>query len=635
MYQKLFTPMKIGKLEIKNRFVVPAMDSHYTDEQHYFTPQAINYYGERAKGGFGLIFTEFLCVSEEGLAEKTQAGIYDDCFIDMLSKIVERVHENGAKMFAQLQHSGRLQGQGTTTLMPVGASLLPNPSNPVEVHELTVDEIQEVIQKFVNAAMRAQKAGFDGVEIHGAHGYLLAQFLSKGVNKRVDQYGGTITNRARIVCEIIQAIKNACGKDYPVVVRTSGDEGYMGGNSIEDAMVQAMCFENAGADAIHISYGEAIRSYYVKSGFNIENIKRVKEVVSIPVIGVGRINDATLALSAIQSNAMDFVALGRQSICDPHFPRKVQEGRLDEIFTCTGCMQRCLYTNMFEEGYGTSCMINPFSGKEGQWVIEKTNHIKNIAIIGAGPTGLQAAWILAKRGHHVSLFEKESTPGGQYRLASVPSMKQELAKTISTYVTLCQKYGVEIHYNTTVTSELLKDKNYDEVIVACGSKPIMPPIEGINHTNVYSALDILSFKHIFKGQKVLILGAGLVGVETAEVLGEYGNEVHVVDMLDKVAPLAPKRPRLNLLDHLNELKVKFTLESKVVKINQDGITYEKNQQLESLSGFDQIILAFGSKANQDLYQEIKNEHVHLIGDASVAGDAKKAIFEATQLALKL
>ena len=635
MYQKLFTPMKIGKLEIKNRFVVPAMDSHYTNEEHYFTSQAINYYGERAKGGFGLIFTEFLCVSEEGFAEKTQAGIYDDCFIDMLSKIVERVHENGAKMFAQLQHSRRLQGQGTTTLMPVGASSLPNPSNPIEVHELTVDEIQEVIQKFVDAALRAQKAGFDGVEIHGAHGYLLAQFLSKGVNKRVDRYGGTITNRARIVCEIIQAIKKACGKDYPVVVRTSGDEGYMGGNSIEDAMVQAMCFENAGADAIHISYGEAIRSYYVKSGFNIENVKRVKEVVSIPVIGVGRINDATLALSAIQSNAMDFVALGRQSICDPHFPRKIKEGRLDEIFTCTGCMQRCLYTNMFEESYGTSCMINPFSGKEGQWVIEKTNHIKNIAIIGAGPAGLQAAWILAKRGHHVSLFEKESTPGGQYRLASVPSMKQELAKTISTYVTLCQKYGVEIHYNTTVTTEFLKDKNYDEMIVACGSKPILPPIEGIYQENVYSALDILSFKHIFKGQKVLILGAGLVGVETAEVLGEYGNEVHVVDMLGKVAPLAPKRPRLNLLDHLNKLKVKFTLKSKVVKINQDGITYEKNQQLETLSGFDYIVLAFGSKANQDLYQEIKNEHVHLIGDASVAGDAKKAIFEATQLALKL
>lgn len=314
-FSRLFEPCHIGQLEIKNRFVVPAMDSHYTDEEHFFTEQALNYYGERAKGGFGLITTEFMCVSEEGLAEKTQASIYDDCFIPMLTKLVDRVHQNRSKIFAQLQHSGRLQGIDTTSLMAVGASSIPDKNKLIKVHELTTDEIQVVIQKFVDAACRAQKAGFDGVEIHGAHGYLLAQFLSKGVNKRVDQYGGNITNRARIVCEIIEAIKKECGNDFPVTVRTSGDEGYYGGNDIEDAVAQAKLFELAGADAIHISHGTAIHPYYTKTGFNIENA------------------------------------------------RKVKEGRLNEIFTCTGCMQRCLYTHMFEEGFGTSCMINPFSGK--------------------------------------------------------------------------------------------------------------------------------------------------------------------------------------------------------------------------------------------------------------------------------
>lgn len=632
-YEKLFEPLKIGELEIKNRFVVPAMDSHYTNEQHYFTKQALNYYGERAKGGFGLITTEFMCVSEEGLAEKTQAGIYDDCFIPMLSQLVERVHHNGSRMFAQLQHSGRLQGRGTSSLMAVGASSIPDSGNLIKVHELTTDEVKGIIHKFVLAAKRAQKAGFDGVEIHGAHGYLLAQFLSSGVNKRVDEYGGNITNRARIVCEIIQEIKKECGKDYPVVVRTSGDEAYEGGNSIEDAVTQAKLFELAGADAIHISHGIAIHPYYTKAGFNIENARRVKQAVHIPVIVVGRINDPTLALSIIESQAADFIALGRESICDPHFPLKVKEGRFNEIFTCTGCMQRCLYTNMFEEGYGTSCMINPFSGKEGLWTIKQAETAKNIAIIGAGVAGLQSAWILAKRGHKVTVLEKENTAGGQYRLASVPPMKQDLSKTISTYLSLCHKYGVKIKYNTEVTKDYFKDHQYDDIIISTGALPLVPPIEGINHDNVYLANDILKFNKIFSNKKVLVLGAGLVGCETAEVLAGYHNQVTIVDMLDKAAPLAPKRPRLGLLDHLNKLNVQFILNSKVVRIHKDGIDYQYNDEIYSIKDIDYIVLAFGSKPNNQLYKELKDAYI--IGDANTASDAKKAIFDATQLALKL
>lgn len=633
-YDKLFEPYYIGELEIKNRFVVPAMDSHYTDEGHYFTEQALNYYGERAKGGFGLIFTEFLCVSEEGLAEKTQAGIYDDCFIPMLEKLVDGVHENGSKIFAQLQHSGRLQGNGTTSLMPVGASNIPDKGKLRKVHELTTEEIPDIIQKFVDAAKRAKKAGFDGVEIHGAHGYLLAQFLSKAVNKRVDQYGGNITNRARIVCEIVEAVKRECGNSFPVVVRTSGDEAYYGGNNIEDAVAQAKLFELSGADAVHISHGTAIHPYYSQAGYNIENAKKVKEVLSIPVIAVGRINDPALALSVIESKSADFVALGRQSICDPHFPLKVKEGRTNEIFTCTGCMQRCLYTDMFEEGFGTSCMINPLSGKEGLWNIEKTDHSKNIAIIGAGPAGLQSAWILAKRGHKVTVFEKESTAGGQYRLAATPTMKQDLAKTISTYLSLCAKYGVNIHYNEEADQDVFK--NYNEVIIATGALPVVPPIKGIDQNNVILANNILKFEKIFSQKKVLVLGAGLVGCETAEILAEYNNDVTVVDMLDKAAALAPKRVRLALLHHLKTLNVEFILNSKVMSINEDGIDYSRNDEIHTIKDCDYIVLAFGAKPNNKLYEGFEEQsHIHIIGDAKKASDAKKAIFDATELALKL
>lgn len=629
MYKKLFEKIKIGNLEIKNRFVVPAMDSHYTDENHYFTEQALNYYGARAKGGFGLIFTEFLCVSEEGLAEKTQAGIYDDCFIDMLSQLTNRIHEDDSKIFAQLQHSGRLQGVGTTDLMAVGATSMPANGKDNKVHELTIDEIKVIINKFASAAIRAKKAGFDGVEIHGAHGYLLAQFMSKGVNKRVDEYGGNITNRARIVCEIIKAIKEVCGNDFPIIVRTSGNEGYYGGNDIEDAMAQALLFEESGADAIHVSYGTAIQSYYTKAGFNIDNIKKIKDTVSIPVIGVGRINDPTLALSIITSNSADMVALGRQSICDPNFPNKVRDNNINEILTCTGCMQRCLYTSSFEDGFGTSCMINPFSGKENKWNIEECNESKNIAIVGAGVAGLQAAWILAKRGHKVTVFEKESTPGGQYRLASVPSMKQELAKTISTYIAFCNKYGVKIEYNTLATKEILA--NYDESIIASGAVPLVPRIPGIDNEHVVLANDVLSFDKNIQNRKVAVLGAGLVGAETAELLAEYGNDVSIIDMVDSVAPLAPKRPRQNLIEHLNKLNVKFILNRKVLTIQQNGVEVEYKNKKEIYDKFDYIILAFGSKENREI--DIKT--AHYIGDVLKTGDAKKAIYEATKLALKL
>lgn len=634
MYQELFTPKKIGNLEIKNRFVVPAMDSHYTNENHQFTNQAINYYGERALGGFGLIITEFLCVSEEGLAEKTQAAIYDDKFLPMLSELTKRIHDNGSYIFAQLQHSGRLQGVAAKPA--VGASNIPDKNKLIKVHELETEEIKIIIQKFVKAALRAKKAGFDGIEIHAAHGYLLAEFLSKGINKRVDCYGGNLSNRARIVCEIIQAIKEACGDDYPVIVRTSGNEDYFGGNDIEDAVAQALLFESSGADAINVSYGTAIQSYYTKNGFNIENVKKIKSVLSIPVIGVGRINDPALALSAIKMNAMDFVALGRQSICDSHFPNKVKAGKINEILTCTGCMQRCLYTSSFEDGFGVSCMINPFSGKEKIWNIIPSLQKKKIGIIGAGPAGLQAAWILGKRGYDVTVYEKECQAGGQYRLAAVPPMKQDLAKTISTYLAFCQKYGVKIIYQTKVTKDLLDHKQFDEVIIATGSSPIVLNIEGISNDNVYLANDILSFQKNIHHAKVLVLGGGLVGAETAELLCEYDNDVTIVDMMDKVATQAPKRPRQNLIQHLKQLNITFKLNCRVLKINHDGIDYECQGKAGVLNNFDFIVLAFGSRPQQDLYHEINNQgNVHLVGDAFKAGDAKKAIYEATKLALKL
>lgn len=637
MYQPLFKSIKIGTLEVKNRFVMPAMDSHYTTKEHQYNEQALNYYGERARGGFGLIITEYMCVSEEGLASKTQAGIYDDCFIPMLTKLTERIHQEGSHIFAQIQHSGREQGDGATSLLAVGASAIPSKSREMKVHELLTGEVRAVIQKFADAAVRAKKAGFDGVEVHGAHGYLLAQFLSKETNKRVDEYGGSITNRARIVCEIIVAIKSACGLDFPVCVRTSGDEGTLEGNSIEDAVAQSMLFETAGADAVHISCGDPIRSYYTKNGFNMEHVRKVKEAIRIPVIGVGRINDPTLALSAIATNAMDMVALGRQSICDPHFPEKVKQGRIKELYTCTGCVQRCFYSDTFEEGMGTSCMMNPFSGKEGLWKLEPIEKKKKIAVVGAGPAGLQVSWILAKRGHDVTVFEKEKVAGGQYRLACIPRMKQDLSKMISTFLEFNKMYHVDIQYGVTADEKMLTDNRFDQVVVATGALPVVPKIEGIDGDQVCLAQEVLKSEKQFRNKKLLVLGAGLVGAETAEFLTEYNNEITLVDMVEQVAPLAPGKVKRKLTSNLLEAGTTLVLNSKVLTINKDGIDYEKAGEKKRLTGYDNIILAFGARPDNGLVKKLKEQqlNVSVIGDAIKAGDAKKAIYEATVLAMSL
>lgn len=642
-YQNLMKPIMIGNKTIKNRFVMPAMDSGTTTEDHKFSEQSVAYFTARAKGGFGLIISEYMSIAKEGIGNPREVGLWDDSFLPNLNQLCCAIHENNGTIFAQLHHSGMMCVEKNTHVQPAGPSAIASPNYLEPVREYTNPEVYKLIEQFAQAAGRAKKACFDGVEVHGAHGYLIAQFLSKATNKRVDEFGGSYENRFRFAQQIIRRIKVVCGSDYPILFRLSAEEFMDAGCTIQDALIYAALAEKAGADAIHVSTGTGIGGnivtpLYFSPGFNVENAAKIKEVVKIPVITVGRINDAVLAEQIIAANKADMVSLGRQSVCDPEFPNKVFEGRTDEILTCTGCMQRCYYSKGYDEtDTGISCMINPFSGKENRWQITPADVKKNIAIIGAGPAGLEAAWISAKRGHHVVVFEKEDVPGGTYRLAAIPPKKQDLAKTIHTYTVLCRKYGVDIHFQREATASLIKETQADAVILATGSKPLLPGIPGLDKETCIKAGDILSGTQLIANQKVLIIGGGLVGCETAEFLHTYHNDITIVDMEAVFAKEAVKRSRIVLMQRLNDQHTILHANTKVLELYKDGIRALQQDKEITLRGFDSIVIALGSQSFNPLEEAARKycDEVYVIGDAKRARDAKAAIYEAAILGMTI
>ena len=644
-YAELFEPVRIGSLELKNRFVMPAMDSSTTTPEHKFSRQSIDYFAARAKGGFALVITEFMAVDPTGFATPNQVGIYEDSFLPGLRELTDAIHEKGGKCCAQIHHAGIQTSSKTCGCTPWAVSAVPSVKYREPVHEMTNHEIYELIEKFIDAGERVKKAGFDLVEVHGAHGYLIAQFLSKATNKRCDEFGGSYENRFRFAGEVIRGIKKRCGEEFPVQIRMSAEEFMEGGCHIEDVEVYAGLAEEAGADAIHLSTGTAsggniVTPYYTDPGFNLENAARIKKCVKIPVIGVGRINDPALAWEAVASGKADLISLGRQSICDSEFPNKIREGREEEIFHCTGCMQRCYYSPGCDKlDKGISCMINPFSGKEGRWIIREAETKKKILIAGGGVAGLEAAWILARRGHEVSLYEKEDAPGGQYRLAAVPppKKKQDLGKTGHTYLALGRHYGVRMHTHAEVTEELLESLDFDVCLLATGAKPLVPPIPGLAESGAKLANEVLGGKYVIAGEKVLIIGGGLVGCECGEFLLQYENRVDLVDMITEFAPGLNKYPRAILLKKLADHGTKFYGGTKVLEIRKDGILGQQGEEQIALSGYSSIVLALGSRPFAPLKEKAEKlgKEVYVLGDASSVRDAKYAIFDAAKLALEL
>ncbi|MCX5998150.1 MAG: FAD-dependent oxidoreductase, partial [Chloroflexi bacterium] len=524
--RRLFTPIKIGKLQLKNRILMPPMIERLATDG---TPNeaVTDFYAARAAGGVGLIVLT-PGIIDVSMASPIQLGIYHDRFIPKLRDFTDVIHSNGASIGIELMHLGR-QGGEIKGYEPVAPSPIPWSPNERVPRELTVGEIEDLVEKFADGARRAREAGFDLVELHACHGYLLSGFLSPSANKRSDRYGGDVAGRARFVVEIVQRIKEKVGSDYPVSCRINGADYVPGGVTLETARSTARLLEQAGADLISVSSG-AYGSYPVivppydqPRGCNVPLAEGVKKAVGVPVAVAGRLDDPLVADEVLVLGKADLIAMARGLLADPDLPNKALKGEFREIRKCIAC-------NVCIDLEGTkpiACTVNPEAGREREMRISAAPRSKRVMVIGAGPAGLEAARVAALRGHHVSLYEENDRIGGQWVLAAKPPHKGDHLGLLDYMSWHLAKLGVEVHLGQNVTEAMVERLKPDVVVLAAGAVPLVPPIPGVKRDAATTACDVLKGRAV--GHRVLVVGVGMTGLETAELLAEQGKEVVVVE----------------------------------------------------------------------------------------------------------
>ncbi|MCY6370590.1 FAD-dependent oxidoreductase [Clostridium ganghwense] len=641
MLNKVFTPIKIGTMEVKNRFVVPPMVVNFANEDGTASERFIAYIEEKAKGGWGLIIPENYTMDPDARGFVKLPGLWNDGQIESHKELTERVHKHGAKIVVQINHAGRQTSSAITGVQPVAPSPIADPTIGETPKELTIKEIHEIVEKFGDAALRAKKAGFDGVEVHGSHGYLINEFMSPFSNKRTDEYGGTIQNRARFALEVIKNIKEKVVQDFPIIYRMSVNELVEGGLTTEDSKVIAMMLEEAGVNAIHATNGVYASAQYiippaaVKHGWSSDISAEIKKVVSIPVITVGRVTDPLIAESILVSGKADLVSMGRASLADPHMPNKAKEDRFEDIIHCIGCLQGCAGRNVKQ--LPVKCLVNPMIGNESEIKIEEAEDKKKVLIAGGGVAGMEAAIAATKRGHEVHLYEKNNKLGGQWILAAIPPSKEELNTLTVWQKTQLRKLGVNVYLNTNLTEEIVEDMKPDVVIVATGAKPFVPNIPGKDLDNVVIANDVLAgLKDT--GTNVVVIGGGLVGAETAAHLANHNKKVTIVEMLPEIVSGGEPAVNYFLFKDLEQNKVQILTNTSVKEIlNNSVVTADKEGNESKLQNIDTVVMAIGSRPVNELAAKLegKVEKVITVGDAVKVRKALEAVEEGFRAGLEI
>lgn len=684
-YNTLFSPMNIGKVTIKNRIVMSPMFLGFGRFDGTPTETQLDYYEERAKGGTGLIITEITRVDDvNGASALAQLAMSHDYQVPGVRKLADRVHKHGAKLFVQLHHPGRqnlglmvgtvplsiamdkitpLYAKAFYKAVPMGRKLLekhlvPPVAAPSKVERsyhsdgvnraMSNKEVKKLIASFVAAGARVKASGADGVELHAAHGYLIQQFLSPNTNKRTDEYGGSLENRMRFLLEIIAGIREKCGVDFPIVVRLTVDECYdrIGqpgkGYSLDEGVEMAKRLEQAGIDAIDVSsaaydtFNYWLEPTSFECGWRAYMAKAVKEAVSIPVIAANLIRSPEQAEKQLNDGVQDFISLGRPHIADPHWAEKAQSGHEADIKRCICCLY-CI-ESMEENNYkGTHacCSVNPFVGKEKK-ELEKNGDGKTVAVIGAGPAGLTAAELLGRRGFKVVLFEKAEKAGGQLILAAAPPHKGKLQWCIDDLVHACENNGVEFRLSTEATVEAVEALDPYAVVIATGGTAVKPrSIKGVNLPNVFTSTEILNGSVKADGKTVAVIGSGMTGLETAEMLTSQGCKVSIIEMADTVAPGTWMQHIDDALPRLREAGCKIYTSYRLAEISEGKIRVEPTVSGRSVFELncDMVVLALGSKSENALYRPLKakRDNVFLIGDAERGGriaDATAAAYNA-------
>lgn len=659
--EKLFEPIKIGKVEIKNRIAMaPMANLGLVTPEGAWTKRAVDYYVERARGGTGLIITGAVKVENE--IEKLKMPSFPCIttnpvlFVETASELVEHAHAYGAKIFIQITLGlGRVGAPGFLVGEPVAPSAIPNYWDPtITCRELTTKEVERMVKRFGEAAHISIEAGFDGIEIHAVHeGYLLDQFTIAMFNRRTDKYGGDLRGRLTLPIEIVKEIKKEAGKDFPVILRFSiksyvkdwrqgglAEEDFKEmGRDLNEGLEAAKILEQAGYDAFNADAGTYDSWYwahpplYQVHGLYLPLSEKLKQVVKVPVIVAGRMEIPELAREALEAGKLDMVGIGRGLLTDPYWPKKVLEGTIDTIRPCIGCHTGCM-GRMFE-GRPESCTVNPAVGREKEYEIVPANMKKKVMVIGGGVAGMEAARVCLLRGHHVTLYEKTGRLGGHLYEGSRPEFKNDDRRLLDWYTHELKELNTEIRMNTKVDKKLIENEKPDVIIAATGSNPIMLNIPGMDKNNIAYAAEILEeTKHA--GDNVVIIGGGLVGCETALYLAKQGKKVTIVEALHGLMSGGKSVPHMNkimLIDLLKFYKVDVALNSYLDEVTNDAAVIMEGPSKRQLKA-DTIILSVGYRPDDELYRSLNGnfKELYLIGDSREVANIMNSIWDAYDVA---